>query len=402
MGFNFFSSDSKQDDTSVKNIREKNITINFDAFEIPITARINGAKYGNVSGEETMLDEIIINSLFHDIEVAFTKNHSKYFAKPKKVYIELNGSNFSNNSKMDITPNINKENKEDNLFISYNPKVKIEDVYVTEKTLNYIKNTITILKYKEKIFKEWKLGNNQDCRAIVLNFFGKPGTGKSMMAEAIGNYLNKKVMKVNYSELESKYVGETPKNITNVFREASKNNAILIFDEADSFLGRRLTNINQSSDYGVNITRSVMLMELEKFDGIVIFTTNLINNYDSAFKRRILSSIEFSLPDFDGRLFLWKKMTTNVPLADDVNLIELATKYEGITGADIKDIMIYAAIKALREKGENAEVSFVDIQAGYTLIHNRYKDDKKYTVVTEQISKEQFDRETRGSHDDTK
>lgn len=403
MGFNFFSNNNAQKDDSIKNIREKNITLNFDAFEIPITARINGAKYGNVSGEEMMLDEIVINSLFNDIEIAFNKNYSKYFPKPKKIFIELNGEDSrSKNVANGIVSKIKNSDKENAVVNIFEPKVKFEDVYVTEKTLNAIKNTITILKYKNKIFKEWKLGNSQRSRAIVLNFFGKPGTGKTMMAEAIGNYLGKKIMKVNYSELESKYVGDTPKNITNVFDKASKNDAILIFDEADSFLGKRLTNINQSSDYGVNITRSVMLMELEKFDGIVIFTTNLIKNYDSAFKRRILTSIEFMLPDYDGRIFLWKKITQFLPLAEDVNLHELAKRYDGVSGADIKDIAIYAAIKALRERGDNAKIYFADIEEACILIKNRYKEEKNYTVVTEQITKEQFEKETGDSNDNDK
>lgn len=403
MGFNFFSNNNAQKDDSVKNIREKNITLNFDAFEIPITARINGAKYGNVSGEETMLDEIVINSLFNDIEIAFNKNYSKYFPKPKKIFIELNGEDSTrNNVANGIVSKIKNSDKENAIVNIFEPKVKFEDVYATEKTLNAIKNTITILKYKNKIFKEWKLENSQESRAIVLNFFGKPGTGKTMMAEAIGNYLGKKIMKVNYSELESKYVGDTPKNITNVFDKASKNDAILIFDEADSFLGKRLTNINQSSDYGVNITRSVMLMELEKFDGIVIFTTNLIKNYDPAFKRRILTSIEFMLPDYDGRIFLWKKITQFLPLAEDVNLHELAKRYDGVSGADIKDIVIYAAIKALREKGDNAKIYFADIEEACILIKNRYKEEKNYTVVTEQITKEQYEKETGDSNDNDK
>lgn len=403
MGFNFFSNNNAQKDDSVKNIREKNITLNFDAFEIPITARINGAKYGNVSGEETMLDEIVINSLFNDIEIAFNKNYSKYFPKPKKIFIELNGEDSTrNNVANGIVSKIKNSDKENAIVNIFEPKVKFEDVYATEKTLNAIKNTITILKYKNKIFKEWKLGNSQESRGIVLNFFGKPGTGKTMMAEAIGNYLGKKIMKVNYSELESKYVGDTPKNITNVFDKASKNDAILIFDEADSFLGKRLTNINQSSDYGVNITRSVMLMELEKFDGIVIFTTNLIKNYDPAFKRRILTSIEFMLPDYDGRIFLWKKITQFLPLAEDVNLHELAKRYDGVSGADIKDIVIYAAIKALREKGDNAKIYFADIEEACILIKNRYKEEKNYTVVTEQITKEQYEKETGDSNDNDK
>lgn len=119
-------------------------------------------------------------------------------------------------------------------------------------------------------------------RAVILNFYGKAGTGKSMTAEAVAKALNKKVYHINYFELESKYVGETPKNIRRAFECATRDDAVLIFDEADSFLGKRLSSVTQSADYGVNITRSVLLMELEKFSGVVVFTTNLISNYDEA------------------------------------------------------------------------------------------------------------------------
>ena len=96
---------------------------------------------------------------------------------------------------------------------------------------------------------------------------------------AVAKELGKKVYRINYADLESKYVGDTPKNIRSVFATAAKDKAVLIFDEADSFLGKRLSSVTQSADYGVNIARSVMLMELEKYDGVVVFTTNLLENY---------------------------------------------------------------------------------------------------------------------------
>ena len=153
-----------------------------------------------------------------------------------------------------------------------------------------------------------------------------------MTAEAIAGYLNKKVYNVNYAELESKYVGETPKNIRKVFEKAQKDDAVLIFDEADSFLGKRLKNVTQSSDYGVNITRSVMLMELEKYSGIVIFTTNLISNYDDAFKRRILANIKFDLPDECGRKKIWDiYINRGIPIESNINSTMLSQKYVNIS-----------------------------------------------------------------------
>ena len=214
-----------------------------------------------------------------------------------------------------------------------------------------------------------------------------------MTAEAIAKYLNKKVCSVDYSQLESKYVGETPKNIKKVFEIAKSNDAVIIFDEADSFLGKRLTNITQSADYGVNITRSVMLLELEKFEGVVIFTTNLITNYDDAFKRRILSSIEFKLPDENGRKLIWKShIPSKLPMKDDINLHLLAKYYENVSGADIKDIVLFASVNALQRGSE--EVSKLDFDFAYDSIMSRYSTGEyEVEVKSEVISEDEYNKE---------
>ena len=192
-----------------------------------------------------------------------------------------------------------------------------------------------------------------------------------MAAEAVAKYMDKKIYSINYANLESKYVGQTPKNIKKAFDMAKTDNAVLVFEEADSFLGKRLTNISQSADYGVNITRSVMLVELEKFEGVVIFTTNLLANYDEAFKRRILSNIEFKMPDKEGRKEVFKLHTPeNMPLNEEVTFDVLADEFEGISGADIKDIVFMAAVNALESEKEN--VSMDDFKSAYNNIKNRY------------------------------
>lgn len=174
-----------------------------------------------------------------------------------------------------------------------------------------------------------------------------------MAAEAVAKYLGKKLYSINYSELESKYVGQTPKNIKKAFERAKKEDAVLVFDEADSFLGKRLTNISQSADYGVNITRSVMLLELEKFEGVVIFTTNLMENYDEAFKRRILASIQFKLPDEEGRKAIFaSNLPATLPVSEDVTPEKLADKFKNVSGADIKDIIFVAAINAIEKRNK--------------------------------------------------
>lgn len=390
--------------SEVENITKKNITIPFEGFSTKMKVRINGALYGTVDGEEILLDDQIINSLFERIAYDFEHNNSKYFPQPKDVYIELNPVDHSDDtasgsrkSPVGVDESTQNDSQKDfELFTPITPQVRFDDVYLEQGTREDIDNTLAILKYRKKLFDEWKLGNGADgTRAIVLNFWGPSGTGKTMTAEAIGSYINQKVLQVNYAQLESKYVGETPKNISKIFKIATEQNAILVFDEADSFLGKRLTSITQSADYGVNITRSVMLMELERFKGVVIFTTNLIKNYDDAFKRRILASIEFKTPDETGRTILWTKyLRKNIPVSPTITPSNLAKKYVGITGADIKDIVLVAAINALRESGENAILNDEHFDRAAKLIKARYTKENSFTTVkTERITQEQYEKE---------
>ena len=241
-------------------------------------------------------------------------------------------------------------------------------------------------------------GNKNDGRAVCLNFWGSPGTGKSMTAEGVASYLNKKLLVVNYPELESKYVGETPKNIKKVFDKAKEENAVIVFDEADSFLGKRLENVTQSADYGVNITRSVLLMELEKFNGVVVFTTNLIDNYDEAFKRRILLSVYFDMPDEKARTEIWKlHLSEKMPLHPEVTAQSLAGRYDKISGADIKDMVFYAALYTSEKEKENMDFSVFDY--AYVTIQGRYQNQGKQDVEvisTETITEEQYQKEIQG------
>src|SRR5699024_10413971 len=138
--------------------------------------------------------------------------------------------------------------------------------------------------------------------------------------------LGQKMIDVNYAEIESKYVGDTSKNIVLAFETAKEENALLFFDEADSILGKRLTDVRQSADHSVNTSRSVMLKQLEAFEGVVVFASNMAKNYDGAFVRRILGHVEFELPDQPTRIRLWERyLLDTLPLADDVHAESIAT-----------------------------------------------------------------------------
>ena len=262
------------------------------------------------------------------------------------------------------------------IFIAEDPIKRMDDLIVSSNVRNQIQTALNRLRFHEVLYNEWNLKKiDPHGNRVALNFFGLPGTGKSFCAEAIAHCLQLKIIKVNYAEIESKYVGETPKNITAAFLKAKQTNAVLFFDEADSILGKRLTNVTQSADHGVNVSRSVMLLELDKFDGVVIFATNLAGNYDQAFIRRILSHIEFELPDRECRIKLWQYLlVAEIPRGNSLTPEWLADVSDGLAGGDILNVVIASASSAVERIGEERKVLQTDILA--EINHLRVSKDK--------------------------
>lgn len=324
---------------------------------------VEDVQFAVIDGKKVMLDEEHVHNMVVELSTVLKRNHSKYNPLPTKVVL----SKYDQEGKQE-------ENSEDEIIDCIEPRFAISDVYIPDEMKSQLDAVLSITKHQKTLFEDWGLHQSlKKGKGIVLNFFGPPGTGKSMLAEAIAHELNKKVYVVNYANLESKYVGETPKNIRKAFQRAQEEDAVLVFDESDSFLGKRLTNVNQSADYGVNITRSVMLVEIENFEGVVIFTTNLLSNYDDAFRRRILANLEFTYPDEVGRERIWSvHIPKELPLEEDITPALLANKYEGITGADIKDIVLNAAVFTLQAARE--KVSWEEFDRSYQFIKQRYVD----------------------------
>lgn len=236
----------------------------------------------------------------------------------------------------------------------YNPVIPVytfDRVILPKKVLNKIEESLAILEYEEKVFKEWGLYAIQPNPSSALSFYGPSGTGKTMAAEAIANKLGKKILKVSYADIESKYHGEGPKMVKAIFLSAQKNDAVLFIDEADSLLSKRLTNVTQGSEQAINSMRSQLLICLEEFKGIVIFATNLVVNYDQAFLTRLIN-VEFVKPDKECRKKIWdvhikpiNNNQLNIPLDIDVNTDELAEKYD-FCGREIRKAVISACINA--------------------------------------------------------
>ena len=377
----------------VQDIKETEIVKTASVGGKQIHFRIQGAYVGTVGEKMELLDEVLIDNMLEQMARAVKTNYSKYNPLPDEIIIK----NASERKHEEEKPTEDEPSQK--MIESYEPRFSIEQVALNEKVKEQIRTAIAAVRYKSKMTEEWGMSEYfAGNRAIIRNFYGKAGTGKSMTAEAVAKALNKKVYHINYSELESKYVGETPKNIHKAFECATKDDAVLIFDEADSFLGKRLSSVTQSADYGVNITRSVLLMELEKFNGIVVFTTNLIDNYDEAFKRRILLSVYFDMPDEKARTAIWKlHLSDKMPLHSEVTAQSLAGRYDKISGADIKDMVFYAALYTLEKEKENMDFSVFDY--AYVTIQGRYQNQGKQDVEvisTETITEEQYQKEIQG------
>jgi len=233
------------------------------------------------------------------------------------------------------------------------PKIALEDIILSEVAARSMAGALARIAHHEHVFERWGLGEVAPSqRRLVINLSGPPGTGKTMCAEGIAHRLGRRLLTVSYAELESKYVGDTPKNIRSVFEHARAAGAVVFFDEADSILGRRMTSVTQSADHSVNVSRATMLTELERFEGVVVFATNLMRNYDEAFARRILTHIEFTLPDLDARRRLAARFLVD-PLPRDLNVTAawFAETSEGLSGAEMLQALLTAAFGVASRSG---------------------------------------------------
>lgn len=242
------------------------------------------------------------------------------------------------------------------------PVWTFDDIILSPATKDEIDIAVATEKYKSLIYETWKLGTViKQKRGMSLNFYGESGTGKTITAHAIANQMKLNVLMVDYAEIESKYVGETSKNLVKLFEFAKENHALIVFDEADALLSKRVTSMNNATDVSVNQTRNVLLKILDSYEQPIIFTTNFIQNYDGAFFRRISKHIKFELPNKEARQRLWEHyLIGTLPLKGDrKEVIDRVTEFENITGADISNIVLESAIDCARGKSEAISIEML-------------------------------------------
>ncbi len=197
------------------------------------------------------------------------------------------------------------------------------------------------LEIRADLDRIWNLSaiHPQEGRCI-LNFYGPAGTGKTRAALGIALCLGKPLYQVDYSAVISKYLGDTAKHIKAVFEAAREQDAVLFFDEADSLLSKRVAT-GESCSTSINQNRNTLMQELDRFDGVVIVTTNLFENYDPAFLRRIQRHIHFRLPNASMRRELFALHLPN-PERVKADYAVLAELSRGLSGGDILNVCVNA------------------------------------------------------------
>ncbi|HVX50817.1 MAG TPA: ATP-binding protein [Chitinophagaceae bacterium] len=182
-------------------------------------------------------------------------------------------------------------------------------------------------------------------------FYGPPGTGKTLTATLLGKQFDRDVYRVDLSQVVSKYIGETEKNLEKVFNRAVNKDWILFFDEADALFGKR-TNVQNAHDRYANQEVSYLLQRIEDFPGLLILASNFKSNMDEAFLRRFQTVVHFPAPNMAERLKLWEKtLPASIRPEPSADLVELSEKYE-LTGAAILNIVHYATLQAIARNDE--------------------------------------------------
>lgn len=212
-----------------------------------------------------------------------------------------------------------------------------------------LREAVQRLDLQAQVLDDWRfLQGRRGARGVRMLFTGPPGTGKTLSAEVLAQALNVDLLLVDLSRVVSKWIGETEKNLAEVFATAERAKAVLFFDEADALFGKR-TEVSDSHDRYANLETAYLLSRLERFDGLAILASNLRQNIDAAFSRRLEYIIEYEEPGVEQRLALWRcHLPAEVPLADDVNLESLAANFP-VVGGLIRNAAVTAAFMAAGE-----------------------------------------------------
>jgi SpoVK/Ycf46/Vps4 family AAA+-type ATPase len=227
-----------------------------------------------------------------------------------------------------------------------------DDIILPKDKKEQLREITMHIKNRETVYTIWGFDKKLSLgKGLNVLFTGPSGTGKTMAAEIIANESGLDIYKIDLSNVVSKYIGETEKNLSNIFREAESSNSILFFDEADALFGKR-SEVKDAHDRYANIEVGYLLQKMEEYEGIVILATNLSGNIDDAFLRRMNFVVEFPFPDEKQRIHIWTGLLQkDPPLTEDLDYKFFSEKLK-LAGGNIKNIAITAAFYAAEDSSK--------------------------------------------------
>ena len=218
-----------------------------------------------------------------------------------------------------------------------------DDIVLSPERKALLYSVVDRYQHANEVYDTWGFSPNPS-RGLVALFSGPSGTGKTLASEIIAGELGLDVFKLDLSSVVSKYIGETEKNLEQIFDAASAGNMVLFFDEADSLFGKR-SEVKDARDRYANIEVSYLLQRLEAYDGLVVLATNFEKNVDEAFLRRIHVRVEFAMPGVEERRVIWAANLPPTAPTADLDLDWIAERFE-LSGAAIRNAAIHAAFAA--------------------------------------------------------
>lgn len=257
-------------------------------------------------------------------------------------------------------------------------KMEWTDLVIPQKTAQQIADIKTWLNHNNTFLNDWAMEKRTKPGFRAL-FFGPSGTGKTLTASLLGKQFEQDVYRIDLSQVVSKYIGETEKNLEKIFIRAENKNWILFFDEADALFGKR-SNVQNAHDKYANQEVSYLLQRVEDFPGLIILASNFKSNIDQAFIRRFNAVIQFPMPTANERQLLWQTtMPAKAQLSDDIDIKSIAGRYE-LSGSSIVSVVHYASLQSI-SRGSNI-ISRADILEG---IKREYeKEEKVFTMLNGQ------------------
>ncbi|HPH67806.1 MAG TPA: ATP-binding protein [Kofleriaceae bacterium] len=226
---------------------------------------------------------------------------------------------------------------------------RMHELIAAPQTIALLQEILSFAHHRRTVFADWGFAQRFRGGLKVL-FSGPPGTGKTMSAEIIAAELDLDLFKIDLSNVVSKWVGETEKNLKEVFDQAEANGGVLLFDEADALFGKRTINVQSSNDRHSNMEINYLLQRMEAFEGICLLTSNIESAIDEAFKRRLNFRVQFAKPDAVERAALWRSMIpSQTPRAGSLNFTEVAERFD-MAGGNIRNAALRAALLAAAEQ----------------------------------------------------